>query len=158
MSTPALSTAVVLRVEDGSCEVSGPAGAQTARFAPQFPTPHRERVSPGNLVALAPGDDGRAVVLWRWFDVVVIGFADDGRIAVWEPAHGEVTATARSTFTARDPGSRAYASAGLPGADWWVAAAVPPSIGSAAVPVDLDEVAALYDAHDLWTTALAAPE
>lgn len=157
MSTPALSTAVVLRVEDGSCAVSGPAGADTARFAPQFPTPHRERVWPGNLVALATGDDGRAVVLWRWFDVVVIGAAVDGRIAVWEPAHGEVTATARPTFATPHPGSRAYASAGLPGADWWVAAAVPSSPGSAGVAVDLDEVAALYDAHDLWASALAAP-
>lgn len=153
-----ISTAVVLRVRDGSCDVAGPGGDHPARFAPQFPTPHRERVSPGHLVALATGDDGLAVVLWRWFDAVLVGSGPDGRVTLWEPAHGEVTAAVRPGVAAWSPGSRVYASAGLPGADWWVAAPVPASPRSEDVAVDVDEVSALYEAHALWSSALAAPE
>lgn len=156
MSTaPALTTAVVLRVRDGSCDVLGPDGPRTARFAPQVPTPHTERVRPGNLVATATADDGQPVVLWRWFDAVVIAGADDSRIVLWEPAHGEVTATVRPPLSAAEPGSRVYASAGLPGADWWAAAAVPIVPGLSTVPVELDAVLELYRAHDLWSAALA---
>ena len=40
-------------------------------------------------------------------------------------------------------GTRAYASAGLPGADWWVT-------GPGPQHVELDAVAAFYAAHGLW--------
>ena len=160
---PPLATAVVLRVRDGSCDVLGPDGARTVRFAPPFPTPHTERVSPGNLVAVATDATGRGVVLWRWFDAVLLGVADDGRVTLWEPAHGEVTADPRPGISMPPIGSRVYASAGLPGAEWWVAAAVPsdPGTGTAAADleaVDLEAVAELYTAHDLWSVALTPPQ
>ena len=47
--------------------------------------------------------------------------SDDTSISLWEPAHGLVLATSRDARRAYRPGSRAYLSAGLPGAEWWVA-------------------------------------
>lgn len=107
-----------------------------------FPTPRVERVSPGHLVAVAALPDSRGVVVWRWFDAVVLGTEDDGAVRLWEPAHGEVSAQPRASYVDQEPGSRAYASAGLPGAEWWVA-------GSA--DVELDDVEALYTRNDLWS-------
>jgi hypothetical protein len=68
---------------------------------------------------------------------------------IWEPAHGEVIARARASYEKQDPGSRAYASAGLPGAEWWAAA----SAGgiSQNADVELDAVDALYTENDLWS-------
>jgi hypothetical protein len=108
-------------------------------------------VSPGHLVAIATSPTGTDVVVWRWYDAVVLGYQDGGLVQLWEPAHGEVIAQARRSDTNVEPGARAYASAGLPGADWWVA-------GGAAIPlekagVELDAVHALYDDNDLWPAA-----
>jgi hypothetical protein len=50
------------------------------------------------------------------------------------PKHG--------SYKKQDPGSRAYASAGLPGAEWWVAES--PSGASQCADVELDDVDALY--------------
>jgi len=114
-----------------------------------FPSPRAERVSPGHLVAIAKGADGTDVVVWRWYDAVVLGTEDDGSVRLWEPAHGEVVAQARASYEEQDPGSRAYASAGLPGAEWWVAdraCGAPHSAG-----VELDDVDALYTENDLWS-------
>jgi hypothetical protein len=114
-----------------------------------FPSPRAERVSPGHLVALAMGPDGTDVVVWRWYDTVVLGTENDGSVRLWEPAHGEVIAQARPSYEKQDPGSRAYASAGLPGAGWWVAGSAcrtPQSAG-----VELDYVDALYTENDLWS-------
>jgi hypothetical protein len=119
-----------------------------------FPSPRPERVSPGHLVALATGPDDTDVVVWRWYDAVVLGTEDDCSVRLWEPAHGEVIAQARASYAKQDPGSRAYASAGLPGADWWVADSVggaPQSTG-----VELDEVDALYTENDLWSAVFAS--
>jgi hypothetical protein len=113
-----------------------------------FPSPRAERVSPGHLVAIATGPDGADVVVWRWYDTVVLGTEDDGSVRLWEPAHGEVIARARASYHQQDPGSRAYASAGLPGAGWWVAASVcgdPHTAG-----VELGDVDALYTENGLW--------
>ena len=45
-------------------------------------------------------------------------------------------------------GTRAYASAGLPGADWWVEG----SVGAVGGPdVAMDQVYAFYAEHDLWS-------
>jgi hypothetical protein len=103
-----------------------------------------ERVSPGHLVAIATAPDGTDVVVWRWYDAVVLNVAEDGSVRLWEPAHGEVVARPRPSYQKQHPGSRAYASVGLPGAEWWV-------VGSA--DVELDAVAALYTEHNLWPTA-----
>jgi hypothetical protein len=144
-----LRTARVIRAGEHACEVWSHGEVSSAGFAPMFPSPRAERVSPGHLVAIATGPDGAEVVVWRWYDAVVLGTEDHGSVRLWEPAHGEVTAQARASYEQQDPGSRAYASAGLPGAEWWVvgrACGTPQSIG-----VELDEVHALYTENDLWS-------
>jgi hypothetical protein len=108
-----------------------------------------ERVSPGHLVAIAMGPNANEVVVWRWYDAVVLGRDSDGAVRLWEPAHGEVLARARGTYKEQDPGSRAYASSGLPGAQWWVAGSARDTTSS--VGVDLDEVEAMYTDNDLWS-------
>lgn len=146
-ATYPLRTACVIHVDEHACELWSHGEASSARFAPTFPSPRVERVSPGHLVAVATGPDGTDVVVWRWYDAVVLGTEDDGSVRLWEPAHGEVIAQPRASYEKQDPGARAYASAGLPGAEWWVA-------DSACAPrdadVELDEVDALYTENDLW--------
>jgi hypothetical protein len=114
-----------------------------------FPSPRVERVSPGHLVAIAARPGGADVVVWRWYDAVVLGTEDDGSVRLWEPAHGEVLAQARASYEKQDPGSRAYASAGLPGAEWWAAASADGAPQNA--DVELDAVNALYTESDLWS-------
>jgi hypothetical protein len=149
-----LQTARVIRVDEHACDVWSHGAVRSLGFAPMFPSPRVERVSPGHLVAVATGPNGTDVVVWRWFDAVVLGTEDDGSVRLWEPAHGEVVARARASYENQDPGSRAYASAGLPGADWWVAdrAGGDPH----AAVVELDEVDALYTENDLWSAVFAS--
>ena len=45
-------------------------------------------------VAAATAPDGSEVVVWRWYDAVVLG-EEAGLIRLWEPAHGEVVARRR---------------------------------------------------------------
>ena len=52
----------------------------------------------------------------------------------------------------RPPGTRAYLSAGLPGADWWVAGGAAASAENA--DVELDEVEQFYTQRKLWNTLL----
>lgn len=144
-----LETALVLRVCEGECEVITRGRVRAARYAAMFPSPRVERVQPGNLVALTrTADDAVDTVLWRWFDAVVLGEGEGG-VHLWEPAHGEVTAQPRPAYHLAPPGSRAYLSAGLPGADWWVAGRA--VIKADEADVELDEVENLYTAHGLWT-------
>ena len=106
-------------------------------------------MSPSHLVAIATGPDGTDVVVWRWYDAVVLGTEDDGSVRLWEWAHGEVIPQPRASYQKQDPGSRAYASAGLPGAEWWVtdrACGAPQR-----ADVELDDVEALYTENDLWS-------
>jgi hypothetical protein len=109
-------------------------------------------VSPGHLVAVATAPEGFEVVVWRWYDAVVLG-PEDESVRLWEPAHGELVAQPRATYRPQPPGSRAYASAGLPGAEWWVTGSAegPPH----AAEVDLAEVEAMYTEQDLWSAAFA---
>ncbi len=87
------------------------------------------------------------MVIWRWYDAVVLG--EEARlIRMWEPAHGEVLAQPRRPQQPWLPGTRAYLSAGLPGADWWLAGAVATKAEDA--DVELAEVELFYNAHDLW--------
>lgn len=143
-----LRIARVIRVDEHACEVWSHGDFSQARFAPMFPSPRTERVSPGHLVAIATGPDGTDVVVWRWYDAVVLGTDEDGPVRLWEPAHGEVIARARGSYQEQEPGSRAYASAGLPGAEWWIAASACTALES--VDVELDDVNALYSENDLW--------
>jgi hypothetical protein len=144
-----LRTARVLRVAEHACEIWRDDEVSLARFAPSVPSPRTERVSPGHLVALVAGPDGTDVVVWRWYDAVVLGTEDDGSVRLWEPAHGEVLAQARASYQKQVPGSRAYASAGLPGAEWWVADSAD---GPHTPDVELDDVDALYTENNLWSS------
>lgn len=146
-----LSCGVVLRVREDACDVLHGEHVLTTRYAPTFPSPRSERVSPGHLVAMAPAVDGAAAVIWRWYDAVVID-EDQAGVRLWDPAHGEVVARPRGAYVAGRPGTRAWLSAGLPGADWWVAG--PASATTTDADVDLDEVVDFYSDHGLWRTLL----
>jgi hypothetical protein len=123
----------------------------SVHYAPQFPAPRRERVLPGHLVAIAAAADA-AVVVWRWYDAVVLD-SDQDHVCLWEPAHGEVTAQRRDPRQQYSPGTRAYLSAGLPGASWWIAGETADQPEDA--DVELGEVERLYTAHDMWDSAFA---
>ena len=118
-----------------------------ARYARAFPTSRVEWVSPGHLVALAPAAGDTPVVVFRWYDAVVLDAAGD-QVRMWEPAHGKVLATPRPSRQPWQPGTRANLSAGLPGADWWVAG--PATTPAEQADVELDEVERFCTKHDLW--------
>jgi hypothetical protein len=145
---PRLRTARVIRVGEHACDVWRQGEVSSVGFAPMVPSPRVERVSPGHLVAIATRPDSTDVVVWRWYDAVVLGTEDDGSVRLWEPAHGEVIAQPRASYQKQDPGSRAYASAGLPGAEWWVADSACGAAHNAGV--ELDDVDTLYTENDLW--------
>lgn len=149
---PQLRRGIVLRVEEDACQVVTQGQVVSVRFAPQFPTPRKERVLPGHLIAIAEVPAGSApdVVVWRWYDAVVLG-CDSGSVRLWEPAHGEVVAQPRRPQQHYDPGTRAYLSAGLPGADWWVTGATVDQAENA--EVELDEVERFFTEHNMWDSA-----
>jgi hypothetical protein len=102
-------------------------------------------------VALTTGHDGTEIVLWRWYDAVVL--ADEMKaVRLWEPAHGELLAQPRRAYVPGRRGTRAYVSAGLPGADWWVAG--PATADGREADVELDEVEKLYTENGLWNTVV----
>jgi hypothetical protein len=113
-------------------------------------------VSPGHLVAVATAPDGSDVVVWRWYDAVILGEEAVDSVRLWEPAHGEVVAQRRRSHMQYESGARAYLSAGLPGAEWWVAGTVAARAEEA--DVELDEVERLYTERALWAASLAPPE
>ncbi len=147
-SSPRLSTAIVLGTTEDACTVVAGDERLVVPYAPPFPRPRMERVAPGQLVALArlaAGDPPS--VVWRWFDAVVIDRSDAG-VELWEPVHGSVLAVPRDPGRGYRPGGRAYASAGLPGADWWVAG---PAVDRAEhADVDLDAVEQFFTGLGLW--------
>ena len=142
-----LRCAIVVRVREDTCEVIAHQQLRPARYARHFPSPRTERVSPGHLVAIATAPDGAEAVVWRWYDAVVLG-EEAGSIRLWEPSHGEVLARPRPAYQSPPQGARAYLSAGLPGAEWWVAGSAAASAEDA--DVELDEVELFYTEHDLW--------
>lgn len=146
-SVRVLRCAVVLRVREDECDVIRDGGLHTAQFASMFPSPRTERVQPGNVVAMTAASDGTETVLWRWYDAVVLDDGSDA-ITLWEPAHGEVQAQARPAYIPGKPGTRAYLSAGLPGAEWWVAG--PARVDARHADVELGEVDRLFTDNGLW--------
>ena len=147
--SPRLRCGIVLRSDEDACQVITEGTVASVRYAPQFPAPRRERVLPGHLVAVAEAP-GASVVVWRWYDAIVLG-SDAESVQLWEPAHGEVAAQRRRPEQRYGPGTRAYLSAGLPGARWWVAGAAVDQAQDA--EVELDEVERLYTEHDMWNAA-----
>jgi hypothetical protein len=143
---PGLRCGIVLQVQEEVCQILSAGKPYSLGFADPFPSPRTQRVSPGHLVAAAAGQDGAELVVWRWYDAVVLG-EEAGGIRLWEAGHGEVVAQARRA-THYEPGTRAYLSAGLPGAAWWVAGAVVARAEDA--DVELDEVARFCTEHNLW--------
>jgi hypothetical protein len=131
----------VLRSGEESCLVVVEHEPFEAAFASFFPTPRVERVLPGHLVAVVAD-----LVVWRWFDAVVVGAHGD-RVRLWEAGHGEVLAKARHRGVEYAPGQRAYLSAGLPGADWWVEGRVRDDPRQAVV--DVGAAHAFLTEHDL---------
>ena len=147
-----LRCGIVLRVEEDVCQVMAEGQVVSVRYASQFPRPRTERVSPGHLVALAGLPSGFDAVVWRWYDAVVLS-AEPGAITLWEAAHGEVVAQPRRPQQRHDPGTRAYLSAGLPGAEWWVAG---PAVDRAEdADVELVEVERFWTEHGLWDSAVS---
>ena|SRR6266571_28417 len=146
--TPApLRCGIVLSVQQDACQILRAGQPSSVGFAKSFPSPRTERVSPGHLVAIAAAADGAEAVVWRWYDAVVLG-EEAGLVRLWEPAHGAVVAHPRRARQHRQPGTRAYLSAGLPGADWWVAG---PAVTEAEdADVELDEVERFCTEHGLW--------
>lgn len=144
-----LSCGIVVCVHEDACDVFRGGRLCTVRYATLFPSPRTERVSPGHLVAIASAPDGTGVVAWRWHDAVVLG-EDAGLIRLWEPSHGEVLAQPRSMYQPSQPGTRAYISAGLPGADWWVAGRS--AARAEDTDVELYEVERFYTERELWDT------
>ena len=140
----------MLRAEEDACQVLTEGQVVSVRYAAQFPAPRRERVSPGHLVAIAEVPGVTGVVVWRWYDAVVLGDEVEA-VLLWEPAHGEVVAQPRRPQQGHEPGTRAYLSAGLPGAEWWVAGRAVDRAEDA--DVELDEVERLYTEHGLWDSA-----
>jgi hypothetical protein len=146
-----LRCGIVVRVQETACEVVRNRQQWSVRYATPFPSPRTERVSPGHLVAIATTPAGIEVVAWRWYDAVVLS-EEAGLIRLWEPSHGEVLARPRPAHPSPQPGTRAYLSAGLPGADWWVAGGVAASAEDA--DVDLAEVEHFFTERDLWDNLL----
>ena len=151
-ATPRLHCGIVLRVEEDACQILADGQVVSVRYASPFPKPRTERVSPGHLVAVAEVPGGSDAVVWRWYDAVVL--ASEARsVRLWEPAHGEVIAQPRRPQQRYDPGTRAYLSAGLPGAQWWVAGRAVDRAEDA--DVELTEVERLYTEHGLWGAVIS---
>lgn len=144
VSVGPLRTAVVLSTTEQACTVFGAGRRAVVPYAQPFPEPRVERVVPGHLVAIA---DGAGVVVWRWFDAVVLERAG-ASVSLWEPAHGVVVAEPRDPMRTYQPGTRAYVSGGLPGAEWWVTGPVVDRPEDA--DVDLDEVEQFFTELGLW--------
>lgn len=139
------SAAVVLRPGERCCEVDF--GSKTALVGYGVPfSPRTKTLMPGHLVAVIETPAAGSLILWRWYDAVVLEQSGD-QVRLWEPAHGEVLAQSRHAEVAYPVGTRAYASAGLPGAEWWVEGLVS-AVEEATVP--MNEVFDFYDQHDLW--------
>jgi hypothetical protein len=144
---PSLRCGIVLEAEEDTCRILTEGQVVSVRYASQFPAPRSQRVSPGHLVAVADLLNGSAAVVWRWYDGVVLS-SDASSVRLWEPGHGQVIAQRRQPGQSYAPGSRAYLSAGLPGADWWVAGSAVHQAENA--DVELEEVRRFCTDHGMW--------
>ena len=142
-----LRPAIVVRSSEDACTVGTLEQKVVVPYAEFFPRPRAQRVAPGHLVAVSAASGEAAVIVWRWFDAVVVEEVA-GQVRLWEPNHGEVLAQARDPRRSPLPGSRAYLSSGLEGAEWWMAG---PAVARAEdANVELSEVQAFLSTHGLW--------
>jgi hypothetical protein len=142
---PRLTLGLVTTVTEQTCRLVADGGIGVVEFAEFFPGPRIERVCPGHLVAIASVGAGERVV-WRWFDAVVVGGEGQSPL-LWETSHGVVRAVPRDESVEYPLGGRAYMSAGLPGAEWWVEGRAVDR--SEEANVDLDLVGAFLAEHGL---------
>jgi hypothetical protein len=145
--SPTTRAAVVLRPGEDRCEVLLASGTALVEYAAPF-RPRAKSLTPGHLVAVTTTPDAAAFIIWRWFDAVVLEQSAE-QVRLWEPAHGEVMGHPRNAQYRYPLGTRAYLSAGLPGAEWWVEGPVG-SLEDA--DVQLDPVHEFYTEHDLWSS------
>jgi hypothetical protein len=136
----------VVRPAEHLAEVSFGDEAVIVEYGVPF-SPRARSLTPGHLVAVTVTPGPRSLILWRWYDAVVLEQSAE-HVRLWEPGHGEVLARPRDPQRRYPVGTRAYASAGLPGADWWVEGPVG-AVDTA--DVALEEVCEFYDEHDLWS-------
>lgn len=153
-SSQDLRLAIVLDAHEDRCRVVDSSGVSDVGYATAFPRPRKDRVAPGNLVAIAFDADGTALIVWRWFDAVVTDLRG-GHVTLWEPFHGTIQAQPRDPDRGFVLGSRVYASAGLPGAGWWIAGPAVAEVADA--DVDDDHVVEFFTAHGLWSRISTEP-
>lgn len=125
---PRLTCGIVLHTWEDECRIAAAGHSACVRYAPLFPAPRRERVLPGHLVAVAAAADS-AVVVWRWYDAVVLA-SDAAAVRLWEPP------TVRSV-----PGAAGRGSTGKP--------------RSAPLPVNREDGARVRMAS--WATMIVPP-
>jgi hypothetical protein len=70
-----ISCGIALRSEEDACQVLASGRVVSVRYVPPFPTPRRERVLPGHLVAIAEAAGASAVVVLRDGDMWNSAFA-----------------------------------------------------------------------------------
>ena len=148
-TNPWIHCGIVLRTDEDACQVVTEGAVTSVRYAPRFPVPRRERVLPGHLVAIAERD-GTAVVVWRWYNAVVLDSDPELRPPLGASArrsHRQATLPA-GAIRSRDsrlpvggPARRRLVVAGQ-------AVDRPEHAG-----VELGEVDRLYTEHDLWNSA-----
>lgn len=109
-------------------------------------SPRAATLTPGHLVAVIDTPDARSLIIWRWYDAVVLD-RSMGQLRLWEPSHGEVLAQAHDPQQGYPAGTKAYAAAGLPGAGWWVEG---PVVAVEEADVAMDQVCEFYTDNDLW--------
>ena len=104
---------IVLRVQEDACQIVAHGQPRLVRYAKSVPSPRTERISPGHLVAVATTADGSELVIWRWYDAVVLGPDGGG-----DPVVGAVARRSRGAASPagrlRPPGTRAYLSVACP--------------------------------------------
>jgi hypothetical protein len=147
-----LRSAIVLGTSEEPCTVIGQDQGTAIKYAGFFPSPRLERVAPGHLVPVTSAWTSPSS--WRWFDAVILEEVT-GQVRLWEPNHGGGARQGRDPRPCQRPGSRAYLSAGLEGAEWWVAG--PAVVRARDAEVELGEVQRFLSMHGLWESLAYIP-
>src|SRR3954451_24076504 len=76
------TVAVVLRPAEDQCEVLSANGTALVAYAAPFRS-RAASLTPGHLVAVTSGSEAAPVIIWRWFDAVVLEQSAEG-VRLWE--------------------------------------------------------------------------